>query len=94
MLEIIDGWIAAQPDPKPTRPEAIRRLLAEKFEVMAVRPATTEAIVDKIETLQAKAAQIEVDGPPSPEKAMKVMRRAIVKNDIKKLKNKLVRKAK
>ena len=23
----IDAWIATQPDPKPTRPEAIRRLL-------------------------------------------------------------------
>lgn len=25
----IDAWIAAQPEPRPTRPEAIRRLLAE-----------------------------------------------------------------
>src|ERR1700722_18799690 len=25
----IDAWIAAQRDPRPTRPEAIRRLLAE-----------------------------------------------------------------
>ena len=24
-----DAWIAAQPEPRPTRPEAIRRLLAE-----------------------------------------------------------------
>jgi hypothetical protein len=23
----LDAWIAAQPDPKPTRPEAIRRLM-------------------------------------------------------------------
>lgn len=29
LLDTIDAWIAAQPDPKPTRPEAIRRLLAE-----------------------------------------------------------------
>ncbi len=27
-LELIDRWIAAQPDPKPTRPEAIRQLVA------------------------------------------------------------------
>lgn len=23
----VDAWIASQPDPKPTRPEAIRRLI-------------------------------------------------------------------
>jgi len=27
LLSDLDVWIAAQPDPKPTRPEAIRRLL-------------------------------------------------------------------
>ena len=26
-LAILDSWIAAQPTPKPSRPEAIRRLL-------------------------------------------------------------------
>jgi Arc/MetJ-type ribon-helix-helix transcriptional regulator len=25
----IDAWIAAQPEPRPSRPEAIRRLLVE-----------------------------------------------------------------
>jgi hypothetical protein len=28
-LDALDAWIAAQPEPRPTRPEAIRRLLAE-----------------------------------------------------------------
>jgi hypothetical protein len=28
----LDSWIASQPDPKPSRPEAIRRILAEKLE--------------------------------------------------------------
>jgi hypothetical protein len=28
----LDAWIASQPDPKPSRPEAIRRILAEKLE--------------------------------------------------------------
>jgi metal-responsive CopG/Arc/MetJ family transcriptional regulator len=32
MLDTIDAWIAAQPDPKPTRPEAIRRILSEALE--------------------------------------------------------------
>lgn len=29
MLATLDAWIAAQPDPKPTRPEAIRQLMAK-----------------------------------------------------------------
>ena len=29
MLVALDIWIASQPDPKPSRPEAIRTLLAE-----------------------------------------------------------------
>jgi hypothetical protein len=28
-LSALDGYIATQPEPRPTRPEAIRRLLAE-----------------------------------------------------------------
>lgn len=27
MAQALDSWIAAQPDPKPSRPEAIRRLI-------------------------------------------------------------------
>ncbi|WP_374389313.1 hypothetical protein [Sandaracinobacter sp.] len=30
-LAALDAWIAAQPDPKPSRPEAVRRLLGEKL---------------------------------------------------------------
>ncbi len=29
MAEALDKWIAAQPDPKPTRPEAIRTALRD-----------------------------------------------------------------
>jgi len=28
-LDALDAWIAARPEPRPTRPEAIRRILAE-----------------------------------------------------------------
>ena len=28
-LDALDAWIGAQPEPRPSRPEAIRRLLAE-----------------------------------------------------------------
>lgn len=29
LLDALDAWTAAQPEPKPTRDEAIRRLVAE-----------------------------------------------------------------
>jgi len=29
LLRALDAWIAAQPEPRPPRPEAVRRLLAE-----------------------------------------------------------------
>ena len=30
-LAALDAWIATQPDPKPTRPEALRLAAREKF---------------------------------------------------------------
>jgi len=30
-LAALDRWIEAQPEPRPTRPEAIRQLLAERL---------------------------------------------------------------
>jgi hypothetical protein len=40
----LDAWIAAQPDPRPTRSEAIRRLLAKALEKPSV--AWTIAVED------------------------------------------------
>lgn len=31
-LAALDAWIDAQPEPKPSRPEAVRRLLADKLQ--------------------------------------------------------------
>ena len=28
-LDRLDGWIAAQPEPQPSRPEAVRRILGK-----------------------------------------------------------------
>jgi hypothetical protein len=88
----LDAWISDQPNPKPTRPEAIRQALTEwligKGLLKAV--ATPEAIAAKIEKLEAKADALKPgDGPPSPTKALKTMKRAVVKNEVRKLKNKL-----
>jgi hypothetical protein len=37
VIEKIDCWIARQPSPKPTRPEAIRRMVDSFLNVMANR---------------------------------------------------------
>jgi len=56
-------------------------------------PQTKEAIAEKIQKLEAKAETLKPgDGPPSPTKALKTMKRAVVKNEVRKLKNKLAAK--
>jgi hypothetical protein len=32
IVEAIDAFIASQPDPKPTRPEAIRQIVTDRLE--------------------------------------------------------------
>ena len=32
LLIPLDAWIACQPDPKPSRPEAIRMILRDRFD--------------------------------------------------------------
>lgn len=39
-LARLDDWISGQPKPQPTRPEAIRRLVADRLEPAA--PASAE----------------------------------------------------
>ena len=49
-LAVLDDWIEAQPSPKPSRPEAIRRLVAEKLKrrekVVARRAADRQLIAE------------------------------------------------
>ena len=39
-LQSLDRWIAAQPEPRPSRPEAIRRLVGEKLKSQGYFTAT------------------------------------------------------
>lgn len=48
MLDALDAWIAARPEPRPTRPEAIRRLLEK-----ALAPGDPGAFIP-IEDLNAE----------------------------------------
>ena len=55
-------------------------------------PPTSDELAAKIEKLDAEAeAMRPPDGPPSPAKALKTMKRAILKNEARRLKGKLER---
>ena len=41
-LDTLDAWIASQPEPRPSRPEAIRRLLAEALAKVPLLPEIGE----------------------------------------------------
>jgi hypothetical protein len=57
----IDAWIAAHPEPRPTRPEAIRRLLAEALGTPAAKakeptlpPPPSDAYLRALEMSETK----------------------------------------
>jgi hypothetical protein len=61
----IDGWIAAQPEPRPTRPEAIRRLLAEALGKTAdARQDVRQAIGDEAALPELPPNVEPYDGSP------------------------------
>jgi hypothetical protein len=37
-LRALDAWIAGQPAPKPSRPEAVRRLVEQALKAQELRP--------------------------------------------------------
>jgi hypothetical protein len=48
LLKALDAWIAAQPAPKPSRPEAIRTLLAAAREAVLGVEQPTRALEDQV----------------------------------------------
>lgn len=79
MLAALDAWVDAQPDPKPSRPEAIRALLREGLAEKGLLKATDDptAIAARIEVLEAKVASTPQHSEPSPETGMNTMKRAL-----------------
>jgi hypothetical protein len=54
-LDALDAWIAKQDDPKPTRPEAIRRLVGLGLTVRATKPKQApQARAERAKDLAAK----------------------------------------
>ena len=93
MTEALDR-AAAKQDDKPTRSEMLRRIagdwLTERGFLKAL-PPDPAVLTEKIAELEAKAATLKHDGTPSPANALKTMKRAVVKNEATKLRNKLTK---
>lgn len=83
-LGALDTWIAAQPDPKPSRPEAIRTALKEWLTGLGL---LGPSIPEQIAHLEQKIASIPEHDGPSPEAALATMKKAYVENELAKLKN-------
>ncbi|TDR94044.1 hypothetical protein [Enterovirga rhinocerotis] len=84
LLASLDAHIAAQPDPKPTRPEAIRRVLADRFEKRgrkAAPAAASPAVAEKAaraRTKAANAADVALGQIEAPADVKATRRRALV----------------
>jgi hypothetical protein len=77
----LDAWIGQQPEPKPTRPEAIRRLLDERLSHADQR--RSDASLDRqIAEQKASVAEMPKHLEPSPKAAMAAMDKAVAQNDL------------
>ena len=86
----IDAWAAEQPDPKPSRSEAIRRLLEDRLSQEGERQS--DASLDRqIVEQKAAIAQIPEHTKPSNEAGMAAMDKALAENDLIDMKNKRTR---
>lgn len=81
-LAVLDHWIATQPEPRPTRPEAIRRLLADALE--GQQPVSTTD--QKIARAKRKIADNPAKKEPSPAKGMAMLRRGLAETKLRSLK--------
>ena len=90
----LDGWIKSQPKPRPSKPDAIRLALRDWLTdhgFLKPPPLDPAELTDEIADLDAKAAALKHDGSKSPANALKTMKRAVVKNEATKLRNKLAK---
>jgi hypothetical protein len=85
ILAALDAWIASQPDPKPTRSEAIRIALKDWLIGLGLMSQ-----YDDVEALKQKIADLKpaASGKPTPARGMAMLRRGRAKSDLAKAKNK------
>ncbi len=94
-LARIDDWRRAQPD-IPGRAEAIRRLVEIALSVgqgvkLTKSAKGIEEISQQIGALEDKISSMPGPAAPSPEAGMNIMRKAVAKNNLAKLKNRRAR---
>jgi cell division septation protein DedD len=84
ITDALDAWIASQPDPKPSRSEAIRIGLKAWLIGLGLMSQ-----YDDVEALKQKIAELKLgaSGKPSPAKGMAMRRRGRAKSDWAKAKN-------
>ena len=77
-LNSIDAYIAAQPEPRPTRPEAIRRLLAEALaKTDAAPPPADNANLDGVRcAIMAWVSEWRRDNPDIDDAAIAIYEQA------------------
>ena len=90
----LDAWIESQPQPRPTRPEAVR--VAVREWLADRQPVTPATIGHEIQALEHDLAAIPAVTEQSPEAALQTMDRALAENELAELryKRKHIRKAK
>jgi hypothetical protein len=85
VLNALDGYIASQAEPRPTRPESIRKALKDWLIGLGLMSQ-----YDDVERLKQKIAELKpaASAKPSPAKGMAMLRRGRAKSDLAKAKNK------
>ncbi|MDP2356159.1 MAG: hypothetical protein Q8M31_08850 [Beijerinckiaceae bacterium] len=78
----LDAWIAAHPEPCPTRSEAIRRLLESALGTQ--RPP--ESLDQKIARTKRTIANNPLEGEPSAAQGMATLRRGLAETKLRSLK--------
>ena len=73
----LDVFIASQPEPHPSRPEAIRRLLREALAGKPHLAVTSAELSREIHALESEIAKIPEPSERSPDGALQTMDKAI-----------------
>ncbi len=88
----LDHWIGRQAEPRPSRSEAIRRLLAEALAKPNGTIAPSDASLDRQIAEQATTiAEMPELPDPSPEAGLATMDKALAENDLVDMKNERTR---
>ncbi len=81
-MSALDAWIASQPEPRPSRPEAIRRLLEQALASLEPPGTLDQQIARHERTL----ATNPISDAPSPATGVATLRRGLAETKLRALK--------